>query len=107
MHVRTEKSTRAHVFTVMLAYMIAKKLKQAWFEFDLTVEEGLKQLSMLCATEVKIKDQGSCLRIQTPSDSNAALLKALNIKMPSVLPHREVPVVTRKKLQSQRKSIEK
>ncbi len=104
--VRTENSTRGHVFVVMLAYMIARKLRQAWAELDLTVEEGLNQLATLCSTEVKVKGHGSCLKIPRPRENSRNLLKALNIKLPSVLPHREVTVVTRKKLKEQRKRFE-
>jgi hypothetical protein len=95
--VRTEKSTRGHVLVVMLAYMIIRKLRHAWAGFDLTVEEGLKQLSTLCSIEMKVKDHGSCLKIPRPRKKSRELLKALDISMPIVLPHREVRVVTRKK----------
>jgi len=101
--VQTEKSTQGHVFVVMLAYMIVRILRGAWKEFDLTVEEGLKQLSTLCSTEVKVKKQGSCLQIPRPREKSRQLLKALGIRMPTVLPHREVRVVTRKKLPERRK----
>ncbi len=103
--VRTEKSTRGHVLTVMLAYMIVRYLQQAWSEFDLTVEEGLKQLSTLTSIEMKVKDQQSVLKIPKPREQSENLLKALNIKMPTVLPHKEVLVVTKKKLQKQRKAL--
>jgi transposase len=103
--VRTEKSTRGHVLTVMLAYMIVRYLQQAWNEFDLTVEEGLKQLSTLTSIEMKVKDQQSVLKIPKPREQSENLLKALNIKMPTVLPHKEVLVVTKKKLQKQRKAL--
>jgi len=101
--VRTENSTRGHVLVVMLAYMIIRKLRQLWAKFDLTVEEGLNQLSTLCSIEVMVKDHGSCLKIPRPRAKSQELLKALDIKMPLVLPHREVNVVTRKKLTQQRK----
>lgn len=103
--VRTEKSTRGHVLTVMLAYMIVRYLQQAWNEFDLTVEEGLKQLSTLTSIEMKVKDQQSVLKIPKPREQSGNLLKALNIKMPTALPHKEVSVVTKKKLQKQRKAL--
>jgi hypothetical protein len=103
-YVRTEKSTRGHVLTVMLAYMIVRHLQQAWEEFDLTVEEGLKQLSTLSSIEVKVKDNGSCFKIPRPREQSRKLLKALDVKMPTVLPHRNIAVVTRKKLTEQRKS---
>lgn len=102
-YVRSCGSTRGHVLVVMLAYMIIRKLREAWAKFDLTVEEGLTQLSMLCSVKMIIKDQVSCLKIPTPRKSSQELLKALNIVMPEVLLHREVKVVTRKKLMGQRK----
>lgn len=101
--VRTEKSTRGHVLVVMLAYMIIRRLRHAWAGFDLTVEEALRQLSTLCSTEMKIKDHGSCLKIPRPRETSRELLKALDVRMPTALPHREVRVVTRKKLTKQRK----
>jgi transposase len=103
--VRTEKSTRGHVLTVMLGYMIIRRLQQAWQEFDLTAEEGLKQLSTLCSMEMKIKGQGSCLKIPRPREQSRKLLQALHVRMPTVLPHQKVRVVTRKKLTEQRKSL--
>lgn len=102
-YVQTEKSTRGHVLVVMLAYMIVRVLRGAWQEFDLTVEEGLNQLSTLCSMEMKIKNQASCLKIPRPRERSRQLLKALDIRMPTVLPHRKVRVVTRKKLVERRK----
>lgn len=102
-YVQTEKSTQGHVLVVMLAYMIIRILRSAWQEFDLTVEEGLKQLSTLCSMEMKVKNQASCLKIPRPREKSRQLLKALDIRMPTVLPHRKVRVVTRKKLVERRK----
>ncbi len=101
--VRSEKSTRGHVLVVMLAYLIIRKLREAWAALDMTVEEGLKQLSTLCSMEIKVKDHGSCLKIPRPREKSRELLKALDVRMPMVLPHREVRVVTRKKLPEQRR----
>jgi transposase len=101
--VRSEKSTRGHVLVVMLAYMIIRKLREAWASLDMTVQEGLKQLSTLCSMEIKVKDHGSCLKIPRPREKSRDLLKALDIRMPTALPHREVRVVTRKKLPEQRR----
>jgi len=102
-YVQTEKSTRGHVLVVMLAYMIIRILRSAWRKFDLTVEEGLKQLSTLCSMEMKVKNQALCLKIPRPRENSRQLLKALDIRMPIVLPHRKVRVVTRKKLVKRRK----
>jgi transposase len=101
--VRSEKSTRGHVLVVMLAYLIIRKLREAWAAFDRTVEEGLKQLSTLCSMEIKVKDHGSCLKIPRPREKSRELLKALGVRIPMVLPHWEVRVVTRKKLPGQRR----
>jgi transposase len=102
-YVQTEKSTQGHVLVVMFGYMIIRIIRDAWKEFDLTVEEGLKQLMILCSIEIKVTNQGSCLQIPRPREKSRRLLRALDIHMPIVLPHREVPVVTRKKLVERRK----
>ena len=88
---------------VMLAYMIIRKLREAWAALDTTVKEGLNQLSTLCSMEIRVKGHGSCLKIPRPRDKSRELLKALDVRMPMVLPHREVRVVTRKKLPEQRR----
>lgn len=101
--VRSEKSTRGHVLVVMLAYMMIRKLREAWAALDTTVQEGLNQLSTLCSMEIRVKGHGSCIKIPRPRDKSRELLKALDVRMPMVLPHREVRVVTRKKLPEQRR----
>lgn len=102
-YVRTEKSTRGHVLIVMLAYLVTRVLSRAWSAFDITVKEGIKQLSTLCTMEMKVKGQISCLKIPNPRPASQDLLNALNIRLPSILPNRKVSVVTRKKLTKQRK----
>ncbi|RJP34964.1 MAG: hypothetical protein C4527_01460 [Candidatus Omnitrophota bacterium] len=49
--------------------------------------------------------ENSCQKIPTPREDSQQLLQALQIKLPEVLPCRNVRVVTRKKLQDQRKSL--
>jgi hypothetical protein len=101
-NVRTAEHTRGHVLVVMLAYLIRRELSRAWTSLDVTVEEGLHQLQNLCSTEVRVEGAGSCLRIPAPNPTTAALLQALKIRLPDVLPHNDVPVVTRKKLPARR-----
>ena len=103
-HVRTAPSTRAHVLVVMLAYMIRRELSRAWAPLDLTVVEGLDQLKTLCSTQLKVQGGGSCLRIPTPRPQSRRLLQALGITLPRALPHRDLPVVTRKKLPKNRRN---
>jgi transposase len=97
-YVQTQSSTRGHVLVVMLAYLVVRELQRGWHALDVTVPEGLAQLSTLCAMEMKVKGQGTCLRIPTPRQLSQKLLNSLGIQLPSVLPHKEMPVVTRKKL---------
>jgi hypothetical protein len=101
--VRNEKTTRGHVLVVMLAYLIIRHLREFWQRLDVTVEEGLKQLSTLTSIEVRIKGKGSCLKIPQPREQSRRLLEALHISLPEVLPHKEVHVDTRKKLPERRK----
>ena len=103
-YVRTEESTRGHVLVVMLAYKIVRELQRAWQPFNLTVEEGIHQLSTLCSTVVKFKDGGTCQKIPKPREQSQQLLEALNIRLPEALPHRNVKVVTRRTLPSRRKT---
>ncbi len=86
----------------MLAYLIRRELSRAWASMDLTVEEGLEQLKTICSMEIKVNGGGSCLRIPTPPAQSRDLLNALDIHLPEALPHRNVRVVTRKKLPERR-----
>ena len=103
-HVRNKGSTQGHVFVVMLAYMIIRRLRKAWESFDLTVKDGIGQLATVCSMEVKIEGQGTrCLKIPQPREQSRQLLEALKIKLPEALPKRGIRVVTRKKLPKRRK----
>ena len=96
--VRNEKSTRGHVFIVMLAYMIVRYLRHAWKDLDMTPEEGIKQLATLSAVKISVKGKGSCLKVPQPREQSRKLIDALNIIMPTVLPDRKLNVDTKKKL---------
>ena len=101
--VRKDTRTRGHVFVVMLAYLLRQKLKEAWRNFDITVEEGIKQLTTFCAMENEIDGQVGFTTIPEPRDSLARLFEALDIKPPTTLPRRTAKVDTKQKLQNRRK----
>ena len=102
--VRTEANTRGHVLVVMLAYLIVRALKRAWKDFDLTIEEGLKELDKICAMNLSVKGGEACLRIPEPSPTARELLNALDVKLPQFLPKSKAKVDTKKKLPSRRKT---
>jgi len=102
-YVRKANRTRAHVFAIMLAYIIAYELRRLWRDIDITIEEGVAELSSLCATEVVI---GS-LSIQTvpiPRESVKMLLEKADITLPDAIPCSKESVFTRKKLVEERRS---
>lgn len=102
-YVRKESRTRGHAFVVMLAYRLQLFLQQAWKNLDITVEEGLKQLSSHCTVENMINGEVSFLSVPTPRQSVSQLYSALNIIPPTALPRRSTNVVTKRKLQKGRK----
>ena len=101
--VRKEGRTRAHVFIIMLAYLLAFELRRLWHDQEVTVEEGLSDLAELCATEV-IVGSASVQTIPQPRDSGKALLEAAGVSLPDAIPCRNAKVVTRKKLVPERRS---
>lgn len=101
-HVRTEASTRGHVFSVMLAYKIERQLAECWKHLDCTVPEGIDELGAIHSTIVTVKD-ASCQKIPEPSKSARALLDAMDVRLPEVFEARHVEVVTRMKISKSRK----
>ncbi len=100
-YVRTKASTRGHVFLVMLALIVQRELERLWKKIELTVEEGIEELSSIHFQTVRIGEAS----IQTTPDPTAIgkkLLTAAKIKLPSTFPHVEANVHTKKKLVSER-----
>lgn len=102
LYVRTEESTRAHGLVVMLAYKIVRELRRVWSSLDVTMEEGLRPLETLCSMEIVVKDQASCHQIPEPREESKKLLEAIQVTLPTVLPHGKVKVVTKRKFPSRR-----
>ena len=96
LHVRRKSSTRAHVFVVMLAYMITRELGYLWKEIDLTVQEGLHSLSMLTVNHVKFPTGLVMAKVPQASEHNAKLLKAAGVEIPTYLLPNKVDIHTHK-----------
>jgi len=103
-YVRLEKRTRGHLFVVMLAYLIVQELAKCWRDLEVTVEEGLNELTSLCTTQVVVKGRSVLHNIPRPRESVQQLLDAANITLPKSIPDRGVRVSTRKKLVDERKT---
>jgi transposase len=102
--VRKANRTRSHVFVIMLAYMLAYRLRRLWYDVELTVEEGIMELSSICSVEVVSPDgQLSYQTIPEPRELGKTLLAKTGITLPDAIPCRNVNVDTRKKLTSERK----
>jgi transposase len=101
-HVRLESSTRGHALVVMLAHRLIQALQKAWSGVNLTVEEGLKELSSLCVTEVlaggKLTDQ----LIPEPRDQIKKLLALAQVELPKKLRYSGRIVSTKKNLTQSR-----
>ena len=105
----TEENTRAHALTSMLALKIRRRLERAWEKLNLTVEEGLRELETLCVMELVHQEGGEAVTRQVPQPSarQKQLLDALGLALPTVAPEAKVVVGTRKKIQHERKAVEK
>ena len=101
-HVRRASRTRGHVFVVMLAYRIVQELARRWQEINLTVAEGIHELTSLCAMEVLVAGQPRCHKIPQPRPVVNQLLAAAAVRLPDVLPCKGVRVASRKMLPDNR-----
>lgn len=100
-YVRTEASTRGHVFVIMLAYLLERELAKYWRDLEVTVAEGLDELGSLRGIEIGM-GKVSCQRVPVATGLSKRLLEAANIQLPAILPLRKIHVATRKKLVEER-----
>jgi len=104
-YVHLEKRTRAHALVVMLAYHIIQELRARWQPLNITVEEGITELSQFCSTEVHIQGQMPYQVLPVPRDLSAQLLEAAEVRLPRLLPSQGIIVATKKQLQQKRKTL--
>jgi transposase len=102
-YVRKTNRTRAHIFIIMLAYLLAYELQQRWRDLNVTVEEGIQELASICTVELTLVGQARCQVIPDPRPLGQQLLERLNITLPDAIPHRGITVATRKDLIARRK----
>jgi hypothetical protein len=105
----TADNTHAHALTAMLALKVRRHLERAWWQLDVTVEEGLQELEQLCILELIHPQSGKVLARQVPEPSarQQQLLAALKLTLPTTAPEPKVTVGTRKKISKARKTSEK
>jgi len=94
-YVRTEKSTRGHVFVVMLAYLLRRELERAWDKIDVTMEEGLSCLATLSSVEMCQAGGVAVERIPAPQGLCGKLLDALKYSLPAKIVRRTLKVSTK------------
>jgi len=97
LHVRSKSSTRAHVFVVMMAYMITRELGYLWKDIALTVQEGLHSLSTLTLNNIKFQTGLEMSKVPQASEQNAKLLKAAGVEIPTYIFPNKVYIHTHKK----------
>jgi Transposase DDE domain len=102
-------NTQAHALTSMLALKVRRHLERAWWNLEVTVEEGLRELEQLCVIELVHPQSGEVVARQVPEPSirQKQLLDALKLILPQTSPKSEVTVGTRKKINKVRKTLEK
>jgi hypothetical protein len=104
-YLRLADRTRAHALVCLLALRVRQDLERCWAGLDVTVEEGLRELSSLCLEEVVVKGEVVGSRVPEPRDSVKQLLAAAGVALPAA-PSRSpaARVATTRQLPSRRKS---
>jgi hypothetical protein len=89
----------------MLAYKIVQELASRWKGIELTVQEGIDELSQVCAIEMRVKNKAFANRIPHPRASIEKLLKNARVRLPEIFSASAKKVATRKKLVDRRKKV--
>ena len=100
--VRKQPRTRAHVFIAMLSYIIEKHLREKWKDINVTVEEGIHELSSINCITVHVRAV-KYSQIPEPREIGSKLISALSITLPKAIPCSDIKIPTRKKLKLKRK----
>jgi transposase len=101
-YVRKEQRTRAHVFIIMLAYVMAYELRRQWTDLEMTIEEGIEELASISTIFVEFAG-ATCQTIPEPRPQGRQLLQELDITLPDAIPHRNVTICPRKQIKEARR----
>jgi transposase len=101
-YVRKELRTRAHVFIIMLAYLLAYELRRQWKEVEMTIEEGIDELASIATIFVEVAG-ATCQTIPEPRPHGQQLLKELEMTLPDAIPYRNVQIYPRKQIKEARR----
>ena len=86
----------------MLAHRIIQELQHGWAGENLTVEEGIKQLSSLCVTEVIVNDAVKDQLVPEGREQVKKLLALAKVELPKKLRYTGRIVSTKKNLKESR-----
>ena len=101
-YVRKKGRTSAHFLIALLAYKIQRHLSKCWKDIDFTVPECIEALKTI-TTLVTTIGNAKTITVPKPNKLCKEILDRIDVKLPEVLPYKEVKVVTRKKLKDNRK----
>jgi transposase len=101
-YVRTELRTRAHVFIIMLAYLMAYELRRHWTNLEMTIEEGIEELASIDTVFVEIGGT-ICQTIPEPRRQGQQLLQELDMTLPDAIAHRAIVICPRKQIKGTRR----
>ena len=101
-HVRLESSTRGHALVVMLAHRLIQQLQHCWAGENLTVQEGINQLSSLCVTEILVNGAVKDQLVPQPRAQVKKLLELAKVELPKKLRYTGRIVSTKQELKNSR-----
>ena len=101
-YVRCESRTREHALVVMLAYRLIQELTKRWRTLDITVQEGISQLTTLCVHQLSVNDQKVTNCVPTPNKTVTKLFKHASIGLPKIREQEDTKISTKTKLTSRR-----
>ena len=85
----------------MLSYIIEKHLREKWIDLNVTVEEGIHELSSINCITVQV-GAVKYNSIPTTRELGSELIRALGMTFSNTIPYRGITVATRKKLNVRR-----